>query len=248
MAAHNFFVLFFISILLGLSVAQTPRRKIIPRKTITSRSVPIENLDEDDTADQCREPYGFFADARQCDKYYECIDGAITEKLCADGMVFNDYSSDQEKCELPMNIDCSYRPKLQTPKPSLHCPRQHGYFAHEEKGVCDKFYYCVDGKFTMITCPAGLIFNPKTGVCTWPDEAQKVGCSSEDVYQFACPIVTESTALTHPRYADPDDCQYFYVCINGKIPRRNSCKIGQVFDDLLLRCEWARKVPECADW
>lgn len=27
-------------------------------------------------------------------------------------MVFNDYSSDQEKCDLPYNIDCSKRPAL----------------------------------------------------------------------------------------------------------------------------------------
>jgi hypothetical protein len=45
--------------------------------------------------------------------------------------------------------------------------------------IADKFYYCVDGMFNAITCPAGLVFNPKTGICTWPDEAQKKGCSSE---------------------------------------------------------------------
>lgn len=39
-------------------------------------------------------------------------DGRMTEKLCPDGMVFNDYSPDQEKCDLPYNIDCSQRPKL----------------------------------------------------------------------------------------------------------------------------------------
>lgn len=39
-------------------------------------------------------------------------DGVITEKLCPDGMVFNDYSIDQEKCDLPFNIDCSKRSKL----------------------------------------------------------------------------------------------------------------------------------------
>lgn len=48
------------------------------------------------------------------------------------------------------------------PKPSLNCPRQNGYFAH--KGTCDKFYYCVDGMFNMIVCPAGLVFNPRTGI------------------------------------------------------------------------------------
>jgi len=55
-------------------------------------------------------------------------------------------------------------------------------------------------------------------------------------------------AATHPRYADPDDCQYFYVCVNGEKPRRSGCKLGQVFDDATKRCEWARKVAECADW
>lgn len=72
-----------------------------------------------------------------------------------------------------------YQQILETPIPSLHCVRQNGYFGHEEANVCDKFYYCVDGMFNMITCPAGLVFNPKTGICTWPDEAHKQGCSSE---------------------------------------------------------------------
>lgn len=51
-------------------------------------------------------------------------------------------------------------------------------------------------------------------------------------------------AATHPRYADPNECQYFYVCINGEVPRRSGCKLGQVFDDSTKTCDWARKVPE----
>lgn len=74
---------------------------------------PKARLEEDyDTTDQCPEPDGYFADAEQCDKYYQCASGAITEKLCPDGMVFNDYSHEYEKCDLPFNIDCSQRPKL----------------------------------------------------------------------------------------------------------------------------------------
>nr|CAI5828871.1 unnamed protein product [Callosobruchus analis] len=132
-----------------------------------------------ETSDQCPEPNGFFADAEQCDKYYECVNGKITEKLCPDGMVFNDYSSEYEKCDLPFNIDCKSRPKLQEPQPSEHCPRKHGYFAHEEKHICDKFYYCVDGKYNMITCPNGLVYNENAGICSWPDEAKRKGCTSE---------------------------------------------------------------------
>lgn len=45
--------------------------------------------------------------------------------------------------------------------------------------MCGQFYFCVDGKFNMITCPSGLVYNEKTGICTWPDEAKKKGCSSQ---------------------------------------------------------------------
>lgn len=102
--------------------------------------------------------------------------------------------------------------------------------------------------FNMITCPQGLVFSHKTGICTWPEQANKSGCSSHELFSFNCPKVSEAVAQTHPRYADPEDCQFFYVCINGDVPRRNGCKLGQAFDDTSKRCEWARKVPECADW
>lgn len=65
------------------------------------------------------------------------------------------------------------------PKPKNHCPRLNGYFQHEEPNVCDKFYYCVDGQFNLITCPDGLVYNEHAGICSWPDEAKKKGCSSQ---------------------------------------------------------------------
>lgn len=68
---------------------------------------------------------------------------------------------------------------IEEPQPSEHCRRKHGYFSHEDTKICDKFYYCVDGKFNMITCPNGLVYSDKTGICSWPDEAKKKGCSSE---------------------------------------------------------------------
>jgi hypothetical protein len=80
-------------------------------------------------------------------------------------------------------VPCRLRVSLITvteePQPSLHCRRKNGYFAHEDPHICDKFYYCVDGKFNMISCPDGLVYNERTGSCTWPDEAKKKGCSSE---------------------------------------------------------------------
>lgn len=136
----------------------------------------------------------------------------------------------------------------ETPIPSQNCPRQNGYFAHSDTTICDTFYYCVAGMYNMITCPQGLVFSAKTGICTWPEQANKSGCSSRELFAFDCPKVSEAVGQTHPRYADAEDCQFFYVCINGAVPRRNGCRLGQAFDDTSKRCEWARKVPECADW
>nr|CAD7445668.1 unnamed protein product [Timema bartmani] len=233
---------------LGLALCQSSTRKQHSTRKQQPRTTTLSPEDDADTTDQCPEPNGYFADAFQCDKYYECLDGAITEKLCPDGMVFNDFSSEYEKCDLPFNIDCSQRPERQEPQPTLNCPRKNGYFAHQDVDICDKFYFCVDGKFNMITCPDGLVYNDKTGICTWPDEAKKKGCSSKDVFNFSCPKVDMAEAGTHPRYADPEDCQFFYVCINGEIPRRSGCKMGQVFNEVKGTCDWPRNVPECVDW
>ncbi|RLU27140.1 hypothetical protein DMN91_000939 [Ooceraea biroi] len=230
--------------------AEQSRRKAALATTPKKQEPAAEEEydDDDELLDQCPEPNGYFPDAEQCDKYYDCRDGKITEKLCPDGLVFNDFSPQHEKCDLPFGIDCSKRPKLQKPQPSPHCPRMHGYFAHEDPRNCNTFYYCVEGKFNMITCPDGLVFSEKTGICNWPDEAQKKGCGSRELFNFTCPKVDESVAATHPRYPDTEDCQYFYVCVNGEVPRRSGCKLGQAFDERTGKCDWARKIPECKDW
>lgn len=67
---------------------------------------------------------------------------------------------------------------IEEPKPSPHCQRRNGYFAHEDPRECGKFYYCVDGQFNMITCPDGLVYNDRNGICSWPDEAKKKGCGA----------------------------------------------------------------------
>lgn len=221
---------------------------------VSTRSRPKTETTENESIEpavtgECPEPEGFFPDPYQCDKYFQCKDNVVVaQKLCPDGMVFNDFSPTHEKCDLPFNIDCSKRPELQDPQPTNHCPRLNGFFYHENASVCNKFYYCVDGKFNMITCPEGLVYNQGTGTCLWPDEAKKKGCTSEELFKFSCPKVDSNVAAQHPRYPDPEDCQYFYVCINGEVPRRSGCKLGQVFNDKTGICDWPKYVPDCSEW
>lgn len=90
---------------------QSNSRKRPTTTAAPGRPAAIEEADEQ-LESECPEPDGFFADASQCDKYYACSDNKITEKLCPDGMVFNDFNSAHEKCDLPLNIDCSQRSAL----------------------------------------------------------------------------------------------------------------------------------------
>lgn len=70
-----------------------------------------EPAGDEEPAESCPDD-GYYPDADQCDKYYECRDGKMIEKICEDGKVFNDASNLYDKCDLPFNIDCSQRPKL----------------------------------------------------------------------------------------------------------------------------------------
>lgn len=118
----------------GLVLSQVPRRERPKNRDKgakrTTTKAPVQYDDDDGTSDQCPEPDGYFADADQCDKYYACTNGQIEgnfitftagtfndifnllERLCDDGLVFNDYDINVEKCDLPLNIDCSKRSNL----------------------------------------------------------------------------------------------------------------------------------------
>jgi len=189
-----------------------------------------------DYVDECPEPNGFYADAVQCDRYYECKDSQISDKLCPDGLVFDEDSIQFAKCSFPFATDCDGRDELQRANPTQLCPRQNGYFVHEDPTVCDKFYFCVDGIANPLTCPESLIFNPKTGQCAYSDQVNREGCSSSEFFQFNCPN-DPNNAHAHPRYPDPTDCQYFFLCLNGKDARRNGCQTGLLFNQKTQSCD-----------
>lgn len=69
---------------------------------------------------KCEEKNGRYTVAGQCDAYVECRDGEPEEKLCSDGLVFNDkVDLFTFPCQYPIDVDCSSRAKLQPPQVSL---------------------------------------------------------------------------------------------------------------------------------
>lgn len=64
---------------------------------------------------------------------------------------------------------------------------------------------------------------------------------------FSCPkeVQTDSRgqAVAHPMYAHPEDCQKFYVCLNGVTPREQGCSLGQVYNEDTGKCDEPENVP-----
>ncbi|XP_066584796.1 uncharacterized protein [Prorops nasuta] len=135
------------------------------------------------------------------------------------------------------------------------CTRQ-GFFVHPKS--CNRFYRCVkfnqeveDYSVFEFDCPAGLAFDERTEVCVWPaslPEGSPCPGSSEIApvtrVKFHCP--------GHPGYyADPQNCRFFYACIDLGGPELMGyefrCPYGLVFDEHKMSCEWPWLVPGCSD-
>merc|ERR1739840_37829 len=195
----------------------------------------------------CPEKDGYFEDTRQCDKYYDCYDGIPEERLCSDGLVFDPFSRKREPCDHYFNVDCGDRLDLQPPKgPSDLCPRLNGFYSHPDPSVCHIFYACVDGQAEEYS-----------GFCNWPEVTDRTECKAEayaleTTDGFQCPSSAPTDEFgqfdPHPKYADPNDCANFYVCLNGISPREQGCELGLVFNELTNQCDAPENVPECKDY
>lgn len=201
---------------------------------------------------KCPQPFGFFADSRQCDKYYECRNGTAVESLCTDGLAFNEVSAPKFlRCDSLRDVDCSSRPELQPPQSTKNCPRRFGLFPHETD--CTRFWNCVDGISTEVTCPPGLVYSDDKATCDWADLVENT-CKSEDLLGFKCPEASSAELQdgVYSRYPHPNDCRLHFTCIKGadgaRRPRMLSCNDGTVFDPQKGQCTRADNVPGCENY
>ncbi|XP_074033949.1 cuticular protein analogous to peritrophins 3-A2 [Leptinotarsa decemlineata] len=203
---------------------------------------------------KCPQGTGFFPDPEECDLYYICSKGSYEERLCPDGLVFDDSDPNTERCDIPANVDCKDRPILQEAKPSPGCPRANGYYRHPTD--CNKFHNCIDGIPKEISCPPGLAYDDIISTCTWPKNIKRAECfkprreTLED--GFECPEgetqTNDGRKLPHPTFAHPDDCQKFYICRDGVTPQRGSCSSGKVYNEDTFTCDDPANVPGCENY
>merc|ERR1712154_225417 len=147
-----------------------------------------------------------------------------------------------------------------TAQSNFICPEKDGYF--EDTRQCDKYYDCFDGIPEERLCPDGLVFYPFSRKREPCDHYFNVDCGDRLDLQppkgpnDLCPRLNGSYSHPdefgqfdpHPKYADPNDCANFYVCLNGISPREQGCELGLVFNELTLQCDAPENVPECKDY
>ncbi|CAG9865224.1 unnamed protein product [Phyllotreta striolata] len=205
---------------------------------------------------RCPTGTGFFPDPDQCDLYYICSKGKHEERLCPDGLVFDDRDPNFERCEVPANVDCGDRTALQEAKPSAGCPRANGFYPHPRD--CTKFHNCFEGKPKEFHCPAGLVYDEVSSTCVWAASSRRPEClkPKRDPLEdgFECPgeaqglTEADGRKVPHPTYPHPTDCQKFYICRNGLDPQLGSCSPGSVYNDVSYRCEDPANVQGCENY
>jgi hypothetical protein len=64
---------------------------------------------------------------------------------------------------------------------------------------------------------------------------------------FECPKEAQADgngqAVAHPKFPHPEDCQRFYVCLNGVQPRELGCSVGEVYNEEEQKCDAPENVP-----
>ncbi|XP_042222696.1 protein obstructor-E-like isoform X2 [Homarus americanus] len=205
---------------------------------------------------------GVYEDPKQCDKYWVCEGGVARSLFCDDGLVFDIFKANvgsADPCESPYVVDCGERLLLQEATyPSKYCPRANGIYADPDPQVCFRFFTCIQGLSTPTDCITGLHFDETTGLCNWPDSVGRTDCVADKANTctnngaFCCTgeqvINNQGVLLPHPTFMDAEDCQKFYVCLNGQTPQESSCSLGQVYNDKTMMCDFPENVPDCVGW
>jgi len=133
----------------------------------------------------CPEPQGFFADDKNCAKYWQCSNNVAIHHTCdTKGGIQLLYRPSNIQCDYPERVDCGNRPICEdvendencnrhttTPKPITPCdgiPCDHGDGFYPEGDCVQCFCRCSGGVHYETCCQPGLFFNPAIEECDWP--------------------------------------------------------------------------------
>jgi len=149
--------------------------------------------DECDPSDgfDCPEANGFFADPKNCIKYWQCNNDIAVSHTCdkKNGQQLL-YRPEDVQCDWESRVECGDRPicdendencapqPVHTTTPASVCneiPCDHGDGFYPEGSCAQCFCRCVGGAHYETCCAPGLFFNPAVEQCDWPGNIN--GCN-----------------------------------------------------------------------
>jgi hypothetical protein len=132
---------------------------------------------------------GLFPDQTNCSQYFECQSGQLTYiHQCPRGLYWLATGVGVGYCVVQSQAQCrtlsSDYPQQpgsggQIGTPSFVCPLYltcnrtslNGFYGDPTN--CSRYYLCVDGRASPLSCPSGMTWSDKYGYCDWP---YKTGC------------------------------------------------------------------------
>jgi len=115
------------------------------------------------------------------------------------------------------------------------CPEDNGFFPDSRQ--CDVYFECIDNIAEKKTCPDGLLFdlkNPNHEKCDLPFN---VDCADRTELQVPQPSLHCPRANGFFTHEDPNICEKFYNCVDGKA-NELTCPPGLIYDDVVGTCAW----------
>jgi len=208
------------------------------------------------TGDQCPAYDGveftfYYSDPEHCQQYWQCLQGCVSQEVCPDGYLFDEF---QEMCEPAEDVDCGDRDCDGQPclVEDFVCPEPEGLFQDPEN--CIKYQECTDSSPMRKTCEMD-----SDGVQMWFDVATSQ-CGDQfveacngvpvcDVYDGNCHDAEDFFVTPTPEpdftcpvsdgwFEDPANCIKYYRCDSYVADRRTCEKSGTTQLHWLQEKEW----------
>ncbi|KAM7356074.1 uncharacterized protein ACRADG_001928 [Cochliomyia hominivorax] len=176
-------------------------------------------------------------------KFYLCLDGKATVFTCADGQYFDimihgcrseEKEQDNDLLNGTDNDTISYNNMekydiINTPF-NINCPTTgNTTFPHAQS---NQYYFCVEGKAAIFTCPEGLFYNDELKNCTEKENFPK----EKDIYTPASAANIICPKFGTFKFPHKDKTKY-YLCIDGKTYIL-ACGQTEYFDAQLNICRF----------
>ncbi|XP_058825804.1 uncharacterized protein LOC131685836 [Topomyia yanbarensis] len=165
-----------------------------------------------------------------CYRYFQCVDGVPYPLICNSHLWF---SEESQSCLTTDEVSCEgeNHPPVVPPTEGICTGVENGRQVLHPV-FCNQFYVCIDEVGFAQICPFGLWFDEPQQSCSSPPDVE----CPHGLVPTASPI--ENICLDKPtgaKVANPIECEWFYICIDGN-PFRSPCPEQMLFDRNLLQC------------